>query len=222
MKRVVYNGTTCILGNTTNPTHHIIISHGLGDTAKGLLPYGQRISEAFPSCMITMPTAPIQPVTINGGMKMNAWYDIKGLDDHKDPCIGIDESCTVIRKLVTDSKVAPCKTVLTGFSQGGALSLFTGLTWADKEPFAGIICLSGYLPRSHTLSLSEFGRKTDVLHCHGTKDGIVDPDYAKLSQRVARVKGVQNYELKEFEGLGHSVSEEEVEVVISKIRSWLK
>lgn len=47
----------------------------------------------MPHAKFILPTAPTQPVTMNGGMAMNSWYDIVGLDDRAaETCDGLQES----------------------------------------------------------------------------------------------------------------------------------
>ena len=53
--------------------------------------------------------------------------------------------------------------VLAGFSQGGALSLFTGLQL--ESSLAGILVMSGYLPAASKLKLKQ--TDTPVWHGHG-------------------------------------------------------
>lgn len=61
-------------------TSTLFFLHGLGDSAQGgwseLVPEFQH---AFPGLKVVLPNAPVQPVTLNGGMRMNSWHDIKSL-----------------------------------------------------------------------------------------------------------------------------------------------
>ena len=55
----------------------IIWLHGLGDSGNGFLPIAPELG--LPEELgvrFVFPHAPEQPVTINGGMVMRAWYDI--------------------------------------------------------------------------------------------------------------------------------------------------
>ena len=62
-------------------THTLIWMHGLGDSAMGFLDiFDSEISPVPPSTKVVLPTAPLRPVTLNGGMAMNAWFDILTLD----------------------------------------------------------------------------------------------------------------------------------------------
>lgn len=125
--------------------------HGLGDTCHGWDDFVQYIRPRFPNTRFILPTAPHQPVTLNMGMMMPSWYDIKGSGDRdKETCEGIDDSKKIVDDILASEfakGIAPGSTVVGGFSQGGALSLWTGLQRADTDaPLAGVLCMSGYLP----------------------------------------------------------------------------
>jgi predicted esterase len=110
----------------------LIFMHGLGDTSEG---WGQQLRvwqslDGFQDIKMILPSAPIAPVTLNNGMRMPSWYDIVGLDDRSEErCTGIEESRARINALV-DAELAagiPAnKIIIGGFSQGGAMSLYTG------------------------------------------------------------------------------------------------
>lgn len=53
----------------------------------------EMFSSQMPYTKFILPTAPTQPVTMNGGMAMTSWYDIVGLDDRAaETCDGLQES----------------------------------------------------------------------------------------------------------------------------------
>ena len=64
-----------------NPQACVIWLHGLGDSGHGFAPIVPelQIPAALPVRFL-FPHAPERPVTINGGMRMRAWYDIKTMD----------------------------------------------------------------------------------------------------------------------------------------------
>jgi lysophospholipase II len=138
-----------------------------------------------------LPTAPTRPVTLNMGHRMNAWYDITQLNDRThDPNEGIEESATYIRSLIETEMektgLSLSRIALAGFSQGGAMSLFTGLQDkyiplsqcenddAEKNgTLAGVLVMSGYLPNQQAFQLGNSLQSTPVFHCHGTEDPVV-------------------------------------------------
>ena len=106
--------------------------------------------------------------------------------------------------------------MLVGFSQGGALSLFTG--FALPEQLAGIVLLSGYLPAASKFKVTPGLESTPVLHCHGTQDLLVNHSLAKKSkQQVQSQHGVQDYTIKSY-NIGHTVSMDELNDVLEFVK----
>eukprot|EP00656_Telonema_subtile_P045853 TRINITY_DN52120_c0_g1_i1.p1 TRINITY_DN52120_c0_g1~~TRINITY_DN52120_c0_g1_i1.p1 ORF type:complete len:182 (+),score=44.85 TRINITY_DN52120_c0_g1_i1:137-682(+) len=125
--------------------------HGLGDTAAGWADAAAHFSGSLPHVKFVLPTAPEQPVTLNGGMPMPSWYDICGLDAREqENCEGIEDSRERIVGLIAEEVEAGVqhnRIVLGGFSQGAALSLYAGLQL--QKPLAGVLAMSGYMPKPH-------------------------------------------------------------------------
>ena len=159
------------------PEYVIIWLHGLGANSNDFVPIVPELNVR--ACIkFIFPDAPVRPITINNGYKMQAWYDIRDLTklgdtvDHD----GIRESVKQIEELIElqikmgfDSK----QIFLAGFSQGGAVCYSTLLTTSYK--LRGAIILSGYLPdptliKESSLSVNEF---TPILACHGKQDMVV-------------------------------------------------
>ncbi len=159
----------------------VIFLHGLGDSGEGWEDGAELWQTKLPHVKFILPTASIQPVTLNRGMKMTSWHDIKSLEAIDSSAFtGIDASRAYIDSVIADeikSGTAPNRIILGGFSQGGAMTLYTGLQSSHK--LAGLICLSGYLPYSG----SDFASKiaaggngtTPVFIGHGEADPVVNP-----------------------------------------------
>jgi predicted esterase len=102
--------------------------HGLGDSADGFADVAEMFSHRLPYVKFILPTAPSSPVTLNGGMVMNSWYDIVGLDDRAaETCDGLDESRNTVTDIIQQEVAAGIpysRIVLAGFSQVIDLSSF--------------------------------------------------------------------------------------------------
>src|SRR5260221_3944999 len=127
----------------------VILFHGLGADGhdfESIVP--ELRLPASSSVRFVFPHAPLRPVTINGGMRMRAWYDITGLDRRSiQDESGIRESAKTADALIRREQqrgVAADRIVLAGFSQGGAIALFAGLRQPAR--LARILALSTYLP----------------------------------------------------------------------------
>lgn len=225
MSKLVRDGTTMIINASLKHTGTVILSHGLGDTADGWSDAALEMSRHLPHIKWILPTAPVNPVTLNGGMRMTSWYDIESLSKSRElqECKGIEESTETVQKLIRNENqngIDSSRIVLAGFSQGGAMSLWTGLQLppAFASRLAGILVMSGYLPKGHAFKMSEHGRNTPVLHCHGTADPLVLPDFAEESRKHVLERGHKGgYELRTYRGLAHSANMQE----LMDVTHWL-
>ena len=109
-----------------NPNAAIIWLHGLGADGHDFEPIvPELVPRGSRAWRFVFPNAPTRPVTINGGMRMRAWYDIKGLDRKAaQDTAGFLDSDAKVRELIDREvamEVAPnreaLKMALKGISQ---------------------------------------------------------------------------------------------------------
>lgn len=161
------------------------------------------------------PHAPVQPVTINGGMTMRSWYDIRSTDFMNDvDAAGIRVSCHHIYKLIEAEMAAGMpanKIVLAGFSQGGLIALHAGLSFGHT--LAGIMALSTYCPMPQQFSQH---REMPILMVHGRFDPVIPLAIAEESCTALKRRG---YKIDWHEyPMEHQVCIDE----INAIAGWLK
>jgi phospholipase/carboxylesterase len=191
-----------------NPQSTIIILHGLGADGNDFVPIAQELDlDALGEVRFVFPHAPVMPVTINGGYRMRAWYDILGTEEHgaQDEA-GLRRSMQLVEALLAREKergTPSHRIVLAGFSQGCAMSLLTGLR--HPERLAAIVGLSGYLPLAESTKAerSEANRTTPIFLAHGTHDEVIAMSRAEDS-RDALVAMGHPVEWHEYL-MGHSV-----------------
>ena len=123
------------------------------------------------------PHAPVRSVTINGGMPMRAWYDVRSQDLRaQEDAESIEASSRLLAGYI-DAEIAhgiPAhQIVIAGFSQGGAIALHTGLRYPST--LAGILALSTYLPLpERLLGEAHAGNSgTAIMMAHGTVDPLI-------------------------------------------------
>ena len=198
----------------------VIWLHGLGDSGAGFAPVVPMLGlPSNHSIRFIFPHAPEQPVTINSGYIMRSWYDIKSMDLHDRADInGVLASEVAIKALITEQIASGIKAeniVLAGFSQGGVMSLFTGLRF--EQTLAGIMALSCYLPAGEELpkDLSEANSKTPLLQHHGEQDEVV-PMFAGKMAYDALIKAGYKSQWKTYP-MPHSVIPEQ----LSQIGQWI-
>ena len=204
-----------------SPNASIIILHGLGADANDFVPVAQQLDlRAIGDVRYVFPNAPTRPVTINGGMRMRAWYDILGTDlVRREDEAGLRASVVDVQALI-DREIAlgipASRIVLAGFSQGCAMALQTGLR--HPEPLAGLMCLSGYVPLSAKVPTerTQASLATPIFMVHGRSDGVIPIARAEQSRDLLTSMGYQ-VEWHEY-NMQHSLCGEEVE----HISAWLK
>jgi phospholipase/carboxylesterase len=203
------------------PRSSVIWLHGLGADGhdfEAVVPELVRRDER--ALRFVLPHAPIRPVTINGGMRMRAWYDIIGFDRHAvQDEVGIRASAATIEALILreiERGVPSERIVLAGFSQGGAMALFGGTR--AKQKLAGIIGLSCYMLLRATLMAehSPENASTPIFLAHGTRDPVVD---VRLGEETRHLLEEAGYLVSWHPyPIPHSVSNEE----LTDIADWLR
>ncbi|MDA3920367.1 MAG: alpha/beta hydrolase fold domain-containing protein [Salinisphaera sp.] len=160
------------------PDAAVIWLHGLGADGNDFRPIVSELGLAADhGVRFVFPNAPVRAVTVNNGMRMPAWYDIKGsaIADKQDRD-GIEASAGQIGELIARERangIDAARIVLAGFSQGGAVALHTGLR--HRERLAGIMALSTYLPLADRLPMesTDANLDTSIFMAHGTDDPVV-------------------------------------------------
>jgi len=201
-----------------NPTASIIWLHGLGADGNDFAPVVPELRLPEGAIRFVFPHAPVQPVTINGGMRMRAWYDIMDGADRREDERGVRASQALIETLIGREKERGTKAqrlVLAGFSQGGAIALQTGLR--HPERIAGIMALSTYVPVGEKLAAeaSTANRDVPIFMAHGSYDPIIPLVRAEQSRKLLESLGYP-VEWREY-GMPHSVCPEE----LADIGAWL-
>ena len=198
----------------------VIWLHGLGADGYDFVPIVPELNVAgLDSVRFLFPHAPIRPVTLNAGMPMRAWFDVTGFDRSalQDEA-GIRASDAAICQWIEREREAGIDArsiVLAGFSQGGAMALFTGLRY--RQRLAGVLALSTYLPLGSTLATeaSAANRDVPILMCHGRFDPVVSIEYGERSHQHLTNLGYA-VDWREYP-MQHAVSPEE----IAAIAQWL-
>ncbi len=180
----------------------IVALHGWGANAQNLASVVPLLN--LPDYQFMFPNAPFpHPYSSTG----RAWYD---LYDQKGQ--GLAES----RKLLTEwlhslessTGVPLSRTILSGFSQGAAMTLDLGLSL----PLAGLVALSGYI---HPVSVPAGGKFPPVLLVHGRQDSVVPLTAAQYTRESLAALGV-SVQYHEFD-MGHEIRPE----VLALLRNFV-
>jgi phospholipase/carboxylesterase len=202
------------------PRATVVVLHGLGADGTDFLPVADELKlDAVGPVRFVFPRAPVRPVSINGGARMRAWYDIRDADlARREDEAGLRESMALVQRLV-EREVArgmPARRiVLAGFSQGCAIGLGAGLR--HPERLAGLAGLSGYVPLADTTAAERHAANQDtpVFLAHGRSDGVVPLARGAAGRDLLQSLG-QPVEWHDYP-MEHSVCMEEVQA----LNRWL-
>lgn len=160
------------------------------------------------------PNAPVRPVTINAGMAMRAWYDVKAPNLREQEDVeSIRESDALIIEYIKaemEKGIPTNKIILAGFSQGGAITLHTGLRF--PEALAGLLALSTYLPLPDQIEKEATANKNiPIMMAHGIADPVIPVDQGRASCQTLKEYGY-TVEWNEYM-MQHAVCLEEINAI---------
>ena len=188
----------------------VIWLHGLGSDGHDFEPVVQKLN--IPNVRFILPHAPEMAVTRNSGYIMPAWYDLYGVTgSSKEDEDGIKNSQHYVNSLIQkelDRGIAAERIVIAGFSQGGAIALYTALRCPKK--LGGVMALSTYLPVKAKLATeaNPANAATPIFMAHGVFDDVITLDMCKISLQTLQNN---HYSVSWHEyNMAHSVCMEEI------------
>lgn len=170
------------------PTHAVLFLHGLGASGHDLMPIASWLQDRLPNAAVRwqFPHAPSQPVTLNQGMVMPAWFDLYEVSERaKEDTVGLEKARAGIAAMIAELGevgIPASRCVVCGFSQGGALALHTALH--HPEPLAGVACFSGYLPQRAQVRALQSAPTLPIWLVHGTQDAVVPLRFFERSKAM--------------------------------------
>ncbi|CAB0034491.1 unnamed protein product [Trichogramma brassicae] len=227
-----------VIAATARHTATLIFFHGLGDTGHG---WASSLGALrAPHVKVICPTAyvsllkniliimkyftnikiisfsPTMPVTLNGGFRMPSWFDLRALDaSGPEDEEGIKKAAESVHSMIAQEVAAGIPTeriVLGGFSQGGALALYSALTFPQQ--LGGVVALSTWLPLHQKFPNEVKGNKNmPVMQCHGNCDPVVNYKWGQATATLLK-QFMTHTEFKTYQGLGHSSNDEKKNVHI--------
>lgn len=175
-----------------NPDAAVIWLHGLGASGHDFEPVVPELGlPGTASVRFLFPHAPEIPVTINGGIRMPAWYDIKSLElgrtVDKDQLVGSARAVAALVEQEIERGVPSERIVIAGFSQGGAVAYELGLSYPKR--LAGVLALSTYFATADSVRCSEANRDVPISVFHGTQDPMVPESLGRASVEALEALG---------------------------------
>jgi len=196
----------------------LFFMHGLGDSADSFVPVFEQFSPK--DYKIVLLNAEVTPVTLNGGMKMPSWYDIYSLEHRlegenvsKDDVV--NSSKRIMSFVEQEVKLVGndySKIYLAGFSQGGCMSLYLGLS--SEKKFGGLLSLSGVL--FPFTPINKENSDTPIFLGHGKMDFMIPYDLSTISYQplIDKSKSIFKTVYHKSYNMEHSISPEELSDVL--------
>lgn len=189
----------------------LIFLHGLGDQGHGW-------ADAFGSearhdnIKAICPHSAERPVTLNMGMRMPAWYDLFGLDaTSREDERGIQAAAQYVHQLIDaeiSAGIPSTQIAVGGFSMGGALAIYAGLTYPKK--LGAIVGLSSFfLQRTKFPGSYTANNATPIFLGHGSSDFLVPLQIGQMSEQLIKQFN-PHVEMHIYRGMQHSSSTEEM------------
>ncbi|MDX3936404.1 alpha/beta hydrolase [Stenotrophomonas sp.] len=178
-----------------DPQWSVLWLHGLGADGHDFAPIvPELVRPHWPAIRFVFPHAPVQPITINNGVPMRAWYDIVSMDFRSRADSAGVEASIVALDLLIEREIArgiPAERILlAGFSQGGAVILSALLR--RTRPLAGLIALSTYLPDPAKAAAARVADaiSVPVFMAHGTQDPVIPVAIAEHTAQTLGALGL--------------------------------
>jgi len=210
-----------VLDPPGHPTASVIWLHGLGADGHDFEPIVPELDLPIAhGIRFVFPNAPYRPVTINGGLIMPAWYDVRNIDLRREEDEeGVKDSTLIVRRFIEHEValgILTTRILLAGFSQGGAIALYCGLRY--PQTLAGILALSTYLPFPDQLILESHraNKATPIFMAHGVADPIIPVYQGQQSYALLKTLGYP-VEWRDYP-MQHAVCPAEV----SDIADWMR
>jgi phospholipase/carboxylesterase len=176
------------------PTGAIVWLHGVGADGHHFAPLVPQLARTVAAPLrFVFPHAPYRRITLCNGERMRGWYDLRNVDrqlEQDDEAIrGSFAAISALLHRERERGIAPGRLVLGGFSQGGAMSLFTGPRFPER--LAGIVVLSGYrlIAQRFDAERQAANQHTPIFMGYGTRDPVVDVREGETSREMLRSAG---------------------------------
>lgn len=189
--------------NSGNVERAIIILHGLGDSAEGIMGLGEALRNALPNTEFLAPNAPYPCDFSPFGYQ---WFSMQDMSQGSilNGVINASEPLNAyIDHVIETRNLTPDKVALIGFSQGTMMSLYVAPR--RTKQLAAVLGYSGALIGGETLP-QERKSAPPIMLIHGTHDDVVP--FPAMDHAIAGLHNVNiNASSLACPGVGHSIDD---------------
>ncbi len=200
---------TSIIGNQLNfrPDNALILCHGYGGNKKSIALLANHWKNFLPKTIIYCPEAPFICKNLKNSYQ---WFypDLKK-EEILDSAISSEKKLNLfIDQIIDKNKIDNEKIFLGGFSQGGMISLQTGIKRKKKIKlilsYSGKIIDTGHLKKN-------ISSKPKVFLFHGNQDKVVLPKFLSETKKFLQQNNF-NVNTKLFKNCEHKIPTEGVKL----------
>jgi phospholipase/carboxylesterase len=203
-----------VVQRPTGPAKQLmLLLHGVGATAQGLVPMGQRLAREFPDALVVSVQAP-HASDLGQGYQ---WFSVHGITEEDRPA-RVAEALPAFVAMVQDwqrqSGVGSDATALIGFSQGAIMSLEA--SQLPQHLVGRVVALSGRFA-----ALPQAPHPHTTIHMvHGKSDAVIHYGYTvTAAEHLISLGADVTADVIPF--LGHEVNAEVVDVVVERLLGHL-
>ncbi|GAA5987616.1 hypothetical protein JCM10908_007137 [Rhodotorula pacifica] len=210
----------------------VIFLHGLGGRVVQVMPLVEHMRTRLYQASWVLPSAPDKAITALDGTAIPAWFDMVKVSLPKNSPMptkeaedDMRESVKRVHELIEDELakgIDPDRIVISGFSQGCAISLLAAMSTPHK--LGGVMCLSGWLPMAYKIKNRKHPMQTDhasqipVFWGHGTEDNTIQYNWGEESVAYLSQLGFKDVDFRTYTGLTHWIEEFQYDDILE----WLK
>ena len=183
----------------------IVLLHGLGASMEDLAGVADMVDPESRFRWL-FPNAPVRPVRVNGNRPMRAWYDVYGFGGQSaEDAEGLQDMASRLGALLDHEAGSAPSVILGGFSQGGAMSLYTALHAGYAA--RAVLALSAYLPLRARVPAAT-PESPPVFWAHGQQDAVLPISYMEIARQLLAASGyaVSTHRYP----MGHTLCEDEL------------
>lgn len=189
------------------PRQLVLLFHGVGSSARDLVPLGEALAPHLPDAVIVSVQA---PEASGPGWQ---WFSVQGVTETNRPArvaAAMPGFVQAVRQWQETCVVAPAGTTLIGFSQGTIMALES--TQLEEPPVARVVALSGRFARPPRFAHASV--RTHLMH--GDADAVMPVRGA--IDALTLLKGIGAVAtLDRFPGLGHGIDARVVDAVVRRL-----
>jgi len=194
-------------GASKGATHRLLLLHGWGADADDLVPLGEMLRQGLSGIKLELVAFRAPQKHPEGSGRQ--WYGLFPPNWAEVPFAINDLQKRI--NFFSRSSVPLEKSVILGFSQGGAMALAGGL----DLPMAGVVACSAY-PHPNWYPPK---KSPPIFLTHGLDDDVVPYEASKRLIRALKNNKLEA-DVNLFEG-GHEISLELIPIIQSALQKWL-